>query len=48
MANGIRDIGRKWYDRLTELGYTQHVVAAMDERLFDALAALDIAWRITW
>ena len=31
---------RKWYDRLTELGYTQHVVAAMDERLFDALAAL--------
>ena len=30
----------KWYDRLTELGYTQHVVAAMDERLFDALAAL--------
>ena len=33
-------ITRKWYDRLTELGYTQHVVAAMDERLFDALAAL--------
>ena len=32
-------ITERWYDRLTELGYTEHVVAAMDEALFDALAA---------
>ena len=31
-------ITERWYDRLTELGYTEHVVAAMDEALFDALA----------
>ena len=32
-------ITERWYDRLTSLGYTEHVVAAMDEALFDALAA---------
>ena len=32
-------ITERWYDRLTDLGYTEHVVAAMDEQLFDALAA---------
>ena len=32
-------ITERWYDRLTDLGYTEHVVAAMDEALFDALAA---------
>lgn len=28
-----------WYDRLTDLGYSEHVVAAMDDLLFTALAA---------
>ena len=32
-------IATAWYDRLSALGYTEHVVAAMDERLFDVLAS---------
>ena len=28
-----------WYDRLTDLGYSEHVIAAMDDLLFTALAA---------
>ena len=34
------DITKKWYERLTELGYNQHVVAAMDKQILDELVAL--------
>ena len=33
-------ITKAWYDRLTDLGYTEHVVAAMDDKIFAALAQL--------
>ena len=33
-------ITKAWYDRLTDLGYTEHVVAAMDDQIFAALAQL--------
>lgn len=33
------DISTLWYDRLTDLGYTGHVIAAMDQQLFDAFTA---------
>ena len=31
-----------WYARLTDLGYTEHVVAAMDEGIFNALTAAGV------
>ena len=33
-------ITKAWYERLTNLGYTEHVVAAMDDEIFTALAKL--------
>jgi hypothetical protein len=36
------DITKVWYKRLSDLGYTEHVVGAMDEEIFDALTKVGL------